>query len=364
MRCRVCNKRLAARVIGVCAECLRQGDEVEFAARIHPPTRRQFGLPEAVPHAASGRKCSLCANECRIGPGQRGYCGLRENIGGRLVSHAGVWQVGYVQWYYDPLPTNCVASWVCSEGEASEAFHDPRRRPWHRQNNLAVFYEACTFNCLFCQNWTFRLAHRTPHAMSAAELAGCVDERTACVCFFGGDPAAQMLHALKTAETVPARRPEPVRICWETNGNMNGTLARRAAEISLRSGGCVKFDLKAWDSGLHRCLTGASNRRTLENFRMVADLGKGCRQPPLVIASTLLVPGYLDDAEIAGLARFIASIDPEIPYVLLAFHPDFYLQDLPPTSHAHAERALAICHEAGLQNIRVGNRHTLSPANY
>jgi len=364
MRCRVCQKRMAARIIGLCAECLRQGNETEFIARIHPPTRRPFGLPETVPATPSGRKCNLCANECRIGPGQRGYCGLRENVNGRLVSHAGVWQVGHVQWYYDPLPTNCVASWVCPEGETSDSSSDPRRRPWHRQHNLAVFYEACTLNCLFCQNWTFRLAHQTPHAMSAAELASGADDRTACVCFFGGDPAAQMLHALKTAEIVQQSHAQPVRICWETNGNMNPKLARRAAELSLRSGGCVKFDLKAGNDNIHRCLTGGSNRRTLENFRMVAEMGKSRCQPPLVVASTLLLPGYLDDVEITTLAEFIASIDPEIPYSLLAFHPDFYLQDLPTTSRAHAERALARCRDAGLRNIHIGNRHLLGPVDY
>jgi pyruvate formate lyase activating enzyme len=364
MRCRACNQRLAARVIGLCAECLRQGREVELVARVHPSIRRQFGLPEVVPRHPSGRKCSLCANECRIGPGQHGYCGLRENVNGRLVSHAGVWQVGHVQWYYDPLPTNCVASWVCPEGESSESLRDPVRRSWRRQNNLAVFYEACTLNCLFCQNWTFHVARQKPHAMSAAQLAARVDERTACICFFGGDPAAQMLHALRTADLARQIRPEPPRICWETNGSMNAKLARRAAELSLRSGGCVKLDLKAWNESLHRCLTGASNRRTLENFRMVADLGKHRRQPPLVVASTLLLPGYLDDVEIVELARFIASIDPEIPYSLLAFHPDFFLRDLPTTSRAHAERALAICREAGLQNVRIGNRHLLSPIGY
>lgn len=364
MRCRVCNERLVARIVGVCAECLRRGDQTDFVARIHPSSRRQFGLPETIPKDPTGRKCLLCANECRIGVGRRGYCGMRENVNGRLISRAGTWQVGHVQWYYDTLPTNCVASWVCPEGEASESFGDTARRPWRRQNNLAVFYEACTFNCLFCQNWTFRTSQQAPHVMSAAQLAARVEERTACICYFGGDPAAQMLHALKTAELALESRPDSVRICWETNGSMNPKLAHRAAELSLRSGGCMKFDLKAWNEGLHRCLTSTSNRQTLENFRMVAEMGKAPRQPPLVIASTLLVPGYLDDEEIGGLARFIASIDPEIPYSLLGFHPSFYFSDLPTTSRAHAERASAVCREAGLQNVHVGNRHLLSPVDY
>jgi len=364
MKCRVCHERLAARVLGLCAECIRRGVETDLLALVHSSTRRQFGLPETAPRSDGGVKCNLCANLCRIGQGQRGFCGLRENADGKLVTRAGTWRAGHAQWYYDPLPTNCVASWVCPEGENSEWFRQPSQRPVHRRNNLAVFYEACTFNCLFCQNWSFRAADQSPHVMTAAELAECADEHTACICFFGGDPAAQMPHALKTAELALARRPGSLRICWETNGNMNPRLAKRAAEISLRSGGCVKFDLKAWTETLHRCLTAASNRQTLDNFRMVAEMGASRRQPPLVIASILLVPGYLDDTEMAQLARFIASVDPDTPCSLLAFHPDFYFSDLPTTSRAHAERAEAICRQAGLRNIHIGNQRLLGSTDY
>lgn len=361
MKCERCNSRLASRAIGLCAECLRDGIDEASVERIHGPTRREFALPERIPRD-QGPTCRLCANECRIGPGGKGYCGLRQNRDGRLVSLGGTPKRGWVQWYYDPLPTNCVASWVCPEGEGRRS-SVLRTRP-APANNLAVFYEACTFNCLFCQNWTYRLAQHSPHELSAEQLAARADEHTACICFFGGDPGAQMSHALRTAEIALARRDGKLRICWETNGNANPKLLRRAAEVSLHSGGCVKFDLKAFDENLHRALTGVSNRRTLANFEMVAGMRKQRSEPPLLVASTLLVPAYLDDKEIASLARFIASIDPEIPYSLLGFHPDFYMSDLPMTSRRHAERAEAICREAGLRNVNIGNRHILGSAVY
>ena len=81
-----------------------------------------------------------------------------------------------------------------------------------------------------------------------------------------------------------------------------------------------------------------------------------------MIASTLLVPGYVDAEEVGHLARFIAELDPEIPYALLGFHPHFFLPDLPRTSVRHAEAAEATAREAGLTRVRVGNRHLLSRA--
>lgn len=125
--------------------------------------------------------------------------------------------------------------------------------------------------------------------------------------------------------------------------------------IALASGGCIKFDLKAWDDDIHRALTGFSNQWTLENFRLAAELAKSRPTPPPLVASTLLVPGYVDASEVGALARLIAGLDPDLPYSLLAFQPQFYLHDLPVTSREHAEGALAAAKAAGLTRVRIGN---------
>jgi pyruvate formate lyase activating enzyme len=268
---------------------------------------------------------------------------------GQLVHLAGTPDTGLVSWYDDPLPTNCVAAWVCAaSGDHSE------RRPG--QVNLAVFYEACTFNCISCQNWHFRTS-RPPGEVSARELAAQAHPRTYCVCYFGGDPSPQMPHALATSRLL-AR--DGLKICWETNGSMNLNLLDRAVDLALQSGGCIKFDIKAVTKELHMALTGVSNRRTLASFRRAGARIHQRPDPPLVVASTLLVPGYVDAAEVGRIARFIATIDPSIPYALLGFHPNFYVHDLPRTSVRHAREAELAARRAGLTRVRVGNRHLLS----
>jgi pyruvate formate lyase activating enzyme len=131
-------------------------------------------------------------------------------------------------------------------------------------------------------------------------------------------------------------------------------------ELVLESGGCVKFDLKVWDEHLHIALTGVTNRRTLENFRRAGETVSRRPVPPVLIASTLLVPGYVDEREVRSLAQFIASINPHIPYSLLAFYPHFFMPDLPRTPRKLAERCLSIAREEGLRNVRVGNVHLLA----
>jgi pyruvate formate lyase activating enzyme len=193
--------------------------------------------------------------------------------------------------------------------------------------------------------------------LTAAELAAKADARTFCICYFGGDPTPQMLHAIATSRLLAQRG---VRICWETNGSLHPRLLDQAVELSLASGGCIKFDLKAYDENLHLALTGVSNRRTLENFARAAGSIPRRREPPLLIASTLLVPGYVTVQEVGRIAAFIARLDPAIPYALLAFAPQFLLADLPCTSLRHVQAAERAAREAGLSNVRLGNRHLLA----
>jgi pyruvate formate lyase activating enzyme len=347
--CSVCHKTspLIASAISACVDCIRQHptEVLPGLQEMQAETRRQFDLPPAPPHDPDGVRCPLCVNDCRIPEGQRGFCGLRENRQGKLVHLAGTPSKGILHWYDDPLPTNCVADWVC-EGHTRYGYV-----------NLAVFYGACSFNCLFCQNWHYRQMDPRSKGMSAEELAAKAHARTFCVCYFGGDPTPQMPHALATSRILANRG---VRVCWETNGSMQPKLLDRAVKLSLETGGCLKFDLKACDENLHLALTGVTNKRTLENFARAANYIPQRLHPPLVTASTLLVPGYIDAEEVGKIARFIASFDPDIPYALLGFHPHFYIHDLPRTSVRHAEEAEAAARAAGLTNVRIGNRHLLS----
>ena len=347
-QCLVCGKlSLVSDSLAVCVDCLRHHPQVAapHVREAQGASRQEFDLPPVPPRAPDGVLCRLCANECCIPAGGRGFCGLRANRGGKLVHLAGTAEKGILHWYYDPLPTNCVASWVC-----------PGKK-MHGYNNLAVFYGACTFNCLFCQNWQFRNMSPQDATMSSNELAAKANAKTFCVCYFGGDPAAQMLHALSTSRILAQRG---VRICWETNGSMQPRLLDEMVDLALDTGGCIKFDLKAYDANLHAALTGVKNERTLQNFARAAARFSQRADPPLLIASTLLLPGYLDVQEVRQLAGFIGSFDVDIPYSLLGFHPHFFMSDLPRTSVRHAEECKQAAVDAGLTRVHIGNRHLLS----
>lgn len=254
-----------------------------------------------------------------------------------------------------------MADWVCPGGSGCgfPQFSHAKTSEWGFKN-LAVFFKSCTFNCLFCQNWHYREESLVWGQQSTDEIAESVDDRTSCVCYFGGDPSSQILYALAASKRAMERQTKGIlRICWETNGSMNTPLLDKAAALSLKSGGCIKFDLKAWHEELHYALCGVSNQQTLANFEHLARYYQDRPSPPLLIASTLLVPGYIDQEEVREIASFIAALDPQIPYNLLGFYPHFAMQDLPRTSVKHAERCRKAALESGLERVKLGNAHLL-----
>ncbi|MGQ9693935.1 MAG: radical SAM protein [Thermodesulfobacteriota bacterium] len=361
--CKLCQQQNQniSKELGVCLNCLREKpkEALLIAEKAHKKSRTAFGLPEIPPHDPSGISCSLCLNECQIGEGKIGYCGLRQNVRGKLRGVSA--KEGKLSWYHDPLPTNCVADWVCPGGTGTgfpKFAHLPE--PERGFKNLAVFFHACSFNCLYCQNWQFKKETFKPGTNALDELIAAVDEQTACICYFGGDPAPQITFSLNASRRALESRPGKIlRLCWETNGSMSKGHLDEMIDLALISGGCIKFDLKAWDENLHKALTGISNKRTLQNFQYAAEKIKWRKEPPLLIASTLLVPGYIDEQEVRALAKFIAALDPEIPYALLGFYPHFYFQDMPLTKREEAFRCLLAAQKEGLTRVRLGNIHLL-----
>lgn len=365
--CRICGRKssLISAALPICQNCLKKrGRQVKsLIAEAHTKARRPFNLPAQPPRDKEGVRCTICTNQCQIGPGKKGFCGLRTNQEGKLVHLAGSVKKAVVNWYYDPLPTNCVAEWVCAGGSKTgypTYSYSPGTEYGYK--NLAVFLGACCFDCLFCQNWSYReMTQNLSPTATPEQLVEAVDSHTSCICFFGGDPTVQAPWALAASRLALKKHKDRIlRICWETDGAMNIHLARKMALLSLSSGGCIKFDLKAHDEQLNQALTGVSNKQTLKNFAEIAKLIPQREEPPLLVASTLLIPGYVEAEEVNKLAHFIADLNPKIPYSLLAFYPAFKMNDLPTTSRKQAEECKKAALEAGLKKVKLGNTHLLS----
>ena len=348
------DTRPVSHSIGYCAECLEADHSLmTIAQESHKAIRRIDKLVHAIP-ATGEVVCPDCGNHCRIEEGKLGFCHLRGVENGEVVERFPGQAI--VSWYFDPLPTNCVADWVCPVTQSSSIVDSKRL------NNLAVFYGSCNSDCLFCQNASFRqMMTKGRPLMTPQELASSADERTACVCYFGGDPACNASHSIETSRILNEER--GIRVCYETNGNISSKWLKPIAEVVRESEGTIKFDLKAVTPELYTGLTGVSNKVVLKNFERLAAEGRE-RDGEFLVASILLIPGYVGVSEVRKLCGFIANSDPTIPTALLGFHPHHVMRDLPRTSREHAKAALQTAKDAGLSNVRVGNVALLSSAKY
>jgi len=374
--CKLCSKssKIISDVLGVCVNCLRKklDEALPIAVRAHREYRVKLGLPPEPPKNGNGVKCSLCVNECSIPLNGIGFCGVWKNAGG-MLKPVEAFGYGVAHYYLDPLPTNCVATPVCpAYTGAGYPKYALSEGPEYGYYNLAVFFAGCNLDCLFCQNWEhkniiadagLRARYRVPEE-ELLEVA--MVHRVSCICYFGGDPGPHIVFALRLSKKVveEAEKKDVVkRICWETNGLVNENVMKEMAKLSLVSGGIVKIDWKAWTPSVYQALTGVDGWRALEqlkrNAKIVADMASERREIPLLVISILLVPGYVDDEEVYGIAEYIASVDSSTPVVLLAFYPNHLLRDLPPTSKSHAKKAIEAVHKAGLRRVFIGNEWLL-----
>lgn len=347
--CKACGRvNLVSMEMALCRECVKSADPSRLLEP-HVRVREALELPTAIPK--SGVPCNLCSNRCEIPDGRRGYCGLRKNRAGKLHHLAGV-KTGLAHTYYDPIPTNCCAAWFCPPCQ--------ERAP--RGANLAVFYYGCNFDCLFCQNAHHKHLNEGEPITVESFVKRALHPSVRCICHFGGSPEPHLPFALSASERAfkeAQNGDREMRICWEWNGCGHPALARRAAELSLKSGGIIKFDLKAYDEHLSLALSGVSNRRAFENFEMIARDYLPKAEHLLLTATMLLVPGYVDEEEVGRIAAFAADIDLSIPYSLLIFHGAFAMLDLPITPLEQAIRCYKAAREAGLKRVHVGNLHLL-----
>ncbi len=275
-------------------------------------------------------RCALCSHRCRIAPGARGVCGVRENRGGTL--HTLVYG-RLVARHVDPI-------------EKKPLFH---LAPGSRAYSVAT--AGCNFRCGHCQNHAIsQVGDRGaqprgepvhPEAVVAAAVAaGCHT-----VAYTYTEPTVFAEYAL---DCMALARRAGLRNAWVTNGYQ--TPEALAAVVPLLD--AANVDLKAMSGAFYREVCGARLEPVLETLRALVAQGVW------VEVTTLVIPGHNDDPEeLRATARFLAGLSPDLPWHVTGFYPAYRLTDAPPTPVATLVAARQIGQEAGLRFVYAGNRH-------
>lgn len=136
-----------------------------------------------------------------------------------------------------------------------------------------------------------------------------MDQSEGGVTFSGGEP---LLHHKFLIELLDACGDEGIHRCIDTSGFASKKVFE---EIVSRSDHFL-YDLKLMDDQKHQKYTGVSNKKILENLKILAQKGKAMniRVP--------LIKGVNDDQEnIIEMAKFVANLRGKTPVVhILPFH--------------------------------------------
>jgi pyruvate formate lyase activating enzyme len=179
---------------------------------------------------------------------------------------------------------------------------------------VVALTSGCSWHCRYCHNpdaWTMTNGMLVPMTRVLEELRAYRDGSKATsdgLTVSGGEPLMQHRFAAKLFGAASA-------MGLHTALNTNGYYGDKLSDGELESIDLVLLDIKGWDPGLHRRLTGMDVEPTLTFARRLAS-----RYRPVWIRY-VLVPGLTDRFDdIAEIARFASHLGNVERVDVLPFH--------------------------------------------
>ena len=209
---------------------------------------------------------------------------------------------------------------------------------------------GCDLHCSYCQNWVTSQALRDPHAGApprdvtpASLVEDALRQRAKLVVSTYNEPLITIEWAVAIFKEA---RDRGLSTAFVSNGN--GT--PRALEYLRPHIDAYKVDLKSFDDRRYRDLGG--------RLQPILDTIRWLHAAKVwVEIVTLLIAGFNDsEDELRGLTQFIASVSPDIPWHVTAFHKDYRMTDPADTTPDMLLRAAKIAREAGLRHVYAGNQ--------
>jgi pyruvate formate lyase activating enzyme len=272
-------------------------------------------------------RCHACGHRCLIHEGRRGVCKVRFNEGGRLLA-----------------PSGYVAALACDPTAKKPFFH-----LLPGSDTLTFGMLGCDLHCGYCQNWVTSQALRddaagaAPRGVSAERLVGMARECGARV--VGSSYNEPLITAEWAVEVFERAKAGGFRTAFISNGNATPQVLDYLRPWT----DCYKIDLKSMSDRAYRQLGGVVDN-ILDTVRMVHERGFWEE------VVTLVVPGFNDsEEELRSAADFLASVSPDIPWHVTAFHRDYRMTENAATTAAQLVRACEIGRAAGLKFVYAGN---------
>ena len=272
-------------------------------------------------------QCFACGHRCRIGEGNQGVCRVRFVEKGTLQR-----------------PQGYVGALACDPIEKKPFYH-----AFPARDALTFGMLGCDFRCAYCQNWVTSQVLRDDDAV-ALPRRGSAEDLVRVALELGAPVVASsynepLITADWAVEVFELARSKGLTCAFVSNGN--GTpevLEYLRPHVDL-----YKVDLKGFTDRAYRDLGGKLSN-VLDTIRRLKESGVW------VEVVTLIIPGFNDDpGELGALADFLVGVDPDIPWHITAFHPDYKMTDRSRTPARTLIDAYDIGRTRGLRYVYPGN---------
>lgn len=270
-------------------------------------------------------RCFLCPRKCSIPEGGKGFCGVRENRGGRLVS----------------LVYGRLCSAAIDPIEKKPLFHFAPG-----SQCLSVCTVGCNLDCRFCQNW--EISH--PDGMFGEEtppediVEQAVRHDVEGIAYTYTEPTIFFEYAL---DTMKLARKRGLYNVWVSNGYTNPEPAMQASKHL----DAINVDMKGPRDFYRKLCNVPDGKAVKEALLVYRD------QKVWIEITNLMIPGWnTSRKDTESLCRWVVkNLGEDTPVHFSRFHPSFRMTDVKPTPVKVLDGAERIARKAGLRWVYIGN---------
>lgn len=270
--------------------------------------------------------CLLCPKDCRIAPGKVGFCRVRKNVNGTLVS----------------LNYGRVVSCALDPSEKKPLYHF---YPGSYLFSMGAL--GCNFACGFCQNWQISQADAPTAEIlprTAVEMTLREKKKTPSVIGIAYTYSEPLVWYEYVTDTSKMARENGLKNVLVTNGFIREEPLRELLPLI----DAMNVDVKGFSGDFYKKVCSGRIEPVLRTVEMAV------RAEVHVEVTTLLVPGENDDsAEIESLVSWLSALSPDIPLHFSRYFPN-YKYTTPPTPVSTLKRAREIASKK-LRYVYIGN---------
>ncbi len=276
-------------------------------------------------------KCQNCPHQCVLRDGQRGFCRVRENRGGKLYTLA----------YGNPCAVHI----------------DPiEKKPLYHflpgTNAYSIATAGCNLRCKHCQN--YQISQVAPEETSNYKLQpkSLVNEvihrkrlyNISSIAYTYTEPSVFIEYMLDSAKIA---KKEGIKNVYHSNGYLN---KEPLLELIPYLDG-ANVDLKFFNNDSYREIASGSLEPVLDTLKRLKSGG-------VWLEITYLIIPTINDSkkEIKEMTSWVLNnLGDEIPIHFSRFYPTYKLENLPGTPLETVETAREIALEMGVKYAFVGN---------